>query len=294
MIIDGHAHAFGDYLTAQSIAETLEAAGAHQVVLSPGESAGNGGYWLPDLASRWPGWDPMRAVNRIVRVAVALSGKSSDIPAGNEEVFRLRQAIPGLVRQCYWLDPRPTGAMEDLARHFDQWRFCMVKLHQCWTPFTPSDQVIESVAAWCGETGLPLFVHIYRRNDVLSFLNLCRRHRRTQFILGHLIGAASAEENLRKLDNVYIDTSPPQLVASARILEAVRRVGSGRLLLGSDTPYGRQNLRRAIERVDSLPLTSVDKEMILGGNLAAMLSAVDPRAGGTSYGSDEQARTWRT
>lgn len=222
----------------------------------------------------------MYVVNRVVRAAIALTGKARNIVPGNEAVFRLRQSRPDRIRQCYWFDPRTTDALAVLDRCFAEWRFCMVKVHQCWTPFEADAQVIENLAAWCGKEGLPLFAHLYRRRDVPRFLDLCKRHRQTRFILGHLIGAASAEENLRKLDNVYLDTSPPQMVGSARILEAVRCIGSGRLFLGSDTPYGRQNLRRAIERVDSLPLTSGDKEMILGGNMAAMLSAVDERTSG--------------
>ncbi|MDI7276503.1 MAG: hypothetical protein QME94_11025, partial [Anaerolineae bacterium] len=89
MIIDGHAHAFGDYLTAELIARTLDAAGAQQVVLSPGESGRGRGYRLPDLASRWPERDLMPLVNRVVRAAVALAGKARNIVPGNQAVFRL-------------------------------------------------------------------------------------------------------------------------------------------------------------------------------------------------------------
>ncbi|MDI7276504.1 MAG: amidohydrolase family protein, partial [Anaerolineae bacterium] len=178
---------------------------------------------------------------------------------------------PDRIRQCYWFDPRSRDALAVLDQCFAEWRFCMVKVHQCWTPFEADDQVIESLAAWCGHEGLPLFAHPYRRRDVARFLELCKRHRRTRFILGHLIGAENAEHDAIRLDNLYLDTSPPQLVGDERIVAAVRRFGSGRIIMGSDTPYGRENLRRAIDRIDGLPLTSSDKDLILGSNLAAML-----------------------
>ena len=109
MIVDGHAHASGDYGTAGSIAATLDAAGVHQVVLCPGDSTGTGDYWLPDLASRYPQRDLLHAVNGVVRVAVALTGKARNIAAGNETVFRLLQTSAQRIRQCYWFDPRYTS-----------------------------------------------------------------------------------------------------------------------------------------------------------------------------------------
>jgi len=50
--------------------------------------------------------------------------------------------------------------------------------------------------------------------------------------------------------------------------------GAERLLLGSDTPYGRDNLRTSLERVDGLRVPSAEKALILGGNASRIYFGV--------------------
>ena len=55
------------------------------------------------------------------------------------------------------------------------------------------------------------------------------------------------------------------------MLKAVDHFGADKIVLGSDTPFGRNNLRRNIERVERLPLSQDEKGRILGLNLAELL-----------------------
>jgi hypothetical protein len=54
MIVDGHAHACGDYLTSESIMNKLDKAGVEKVILVPGELDSLKIYPLPNLARLLP------------------------------------------------------------------------------------------------------------------------------------------------------------------------------------------------------------------------------------------------
>ena len=77
---------------------------------------------------------------------------------------------------------------------------------------------------------------------------------------------------------MYFDFSCPDLVSDLRLRTALERFGAGRLILGSDAPYGRDNLARGIARIRSLDISEIDKELILGGNIERLLG-VTPGAG---------------
>lgn len=270
MILDGHAHACGEFVDVRRVQETLDAAGAHAVVLSPAEPGSERTYFVPNLA-RWlprPVW--MTPVNRLVRAAVRLRRMADALAAGNEGVFDMHRQAPERILQCYWLDTRLEDPLRHLEEAWDRMRFCMVKLHQCWTPFDPSGPLVHDVAAWCAGRNLPLFFHLYSARDVHACFEVIRARPQTSFILAHCIDVRVAEEKPR-VDNLFFDISPPDLVGTWQIRKAAGIVGADHVLLGSDTPYGRNNLRRNIARVRSLGLDAAFVDGILGNSLAALL-----------------------
>lgn len=54
IIIDGHSHACGKFLTSESIVSTLDKCGIDKVVIVPGELNSKTEYSLPNLASIFP------------------------------------------------------------------------------------------------------------------------------------------------------------------------------------------------------------------------------------------------
>jgi len=271
MIIDGHAHACGEYLDAPKILARLDAAGADAVALSPAEPGSARTYRVPDLAGRFPGPVWMYPVNRLVRVAVVLRRMAAKLETGNEQVHALRQAAPARILQCYWVDSGRPDALTHLDRRHAEWGFSMVKLHQCFTPFDPTGPLVEEIAHWCGRRGLPLFAHLYRPRDVAAYHATVKSHPQTNFVLAHCIDV-DVMAKLPRLPNLFFDISPPDLVSERQIRTAIAHAGADHVLLGSDTPYGRDNLRRNIEKIRRLEgLTEADRDRILGGNLHALL-----------------------
>ncbi|MDR2962496.1 MAG: hypothetical protein LBU90_02475 [Bacteroidales bacterium] len=68
----------------------------------------------------------------------------------------------------------------------------------------------------------------------------------TAFIVAHLIGFEDIA-GISRSENVCFDLSAPQLISQKRIENALQTVGSKRLFIGSDTPYGSNNLAINLE-----------------------------------------------
>lgn len=96
------------------------------------------------------------------------------------------------------------------------------------------------------------------------------RTRTLKVIIPHLgmLGGSPEEflEAFAPLENVYFDTS---LAGPALILKFVRRIGSHRVMFGSDVPFG--DMRVELEKILRLPLKTEEKEAILGENLRKIL-----------------------
>ncbi|MFC2123427.1 hypothetical protein ACFLU5_01345, partial [Bacteroidota bacterium] len=81
MIIDGHSHACGKFLTAESIVKALDNNGVDKVVLVPGELNSKSEYSLPDIAAIFPKYNVVKVTNYLTKFVMKLTGKVKDIPA---------------------------------------------------------------------------------------------------------------------------------------------------------------------------------------------------------------------
>jgi len=61
------------------------------------------------------------------------------------------------------------------------------------------------------------------------------------------------------------------LVSTQRVLKAIDFFGAEKLLMGTDTPYGKNNLKGNIDRIRTLPIPEEQKHLILGDNMAQLL-----------------------
>ena len=63
-----------------------------------------------------------------------------------------------------------------------------------------------------------------------------------------------------------------QNTSNYRVLKAIEYFRADKIILGSDTPYVKDNLKKNIERVKNLPLNQDEKGKILGLNLKELLN----------------------
>ena len=271
MIIDAHAHACGDFLYSKNIIEILDKNNVNKVVLVPGELGSSKNYTLPDLAARYPTRDVVNLTNLITKVIIGISGKARYIDAGNKYVYSLAKEFPNRIIQFYWIKLSTPHVFENLELDFEKYNFKGIKMHQCWESFNVGSDAFHRVSEWAASNQLPIFVHLFSKKEAKRLAQYLKSHRNTIFIIGHLFGLERYIEADLDSDNVYFEISTPDLVSKHRIMKAIKRFSALRVVLGSDIPYGQNNLKRNINRVMNLDISDEEKYSILGVNMKELL-----------------------
>jgi predicted TIM-barrel fold metal-dependent hydrolase len=271
MIIDAHAHACGEFLQGKNIIEILDRNNVDKVILVPGERGSAKTYSFPDLASRFPNKDVVPITNWITKMVITVSGKAKHIDAGNEYVYELAREFPDRIIQFYWIRLSTCNALRNLERDFKRYGFKGIKIHQCWESFKVGSEIFNRVTDWAASRELPIFVHLFSKKQAIRLAEYIKKHPETVFIIGHLFGLEKYIKADIKSDNIYFEISTPALVSIHRIKKAIKYFGADRILLGSDTPYGQNNLKTNIEKVMSLDISGEEKNLILGENMRKLL-----------------------
>lgn len=277
-MIDGHAHACGDLLTTEGILRTLDAHGVDKVVLVPGQHQSAKTYRLPNLAKRFPTREVANLTNAMTKLVVRATGSAKHVEADNEAVFGLTQACPGRVLQFYWVMLRHGFDLSAVSARHREWGFKGLKVHQCWDDFDVAGAAFDALADYAAANELPVFIHLNGAAQVTALAEFAAGRPDTTFIVGHLYGIERFLGAGHPLPNMYFDFSCPDLVSDLRLRRALEHLGAARLILGSDAPYGRDNLARGIARIRSLDIPETDKELALGGNMERLLG-LTPGAG---------------
>lgn len=271
MIIDAHAHACGDFLYGKNIIEILNNYDVDKVILVPGELESSKNYILPNLAARFPTKDVVTFTNLLTKVIIGMSGKAKQIDAGNEYVYTLTKEFPNRIIQFYWIRLSTSNALENLERDFKRYQFKGIKIHQCWESFDVSSEIFHIVAEWATSKRLPIFVHLFSNKEATRLAQYIKAHRNTVFIIGHLFALERYIAAEIDSDNVFFEISTPALISIQRLMKAIKCFGANRVVLGSDIPYGHDNLKKNIERVKNLDIPDEEKCLILGGNMKKIL-----------------------
>ncbi len=272
MIIDAHAHACGPFLRSGSLVEVLDRHGVDMVALVPGEPDSEKVYDLPNIGERFPKRDILVGVNRLIRTTTWLTRMARHVPQGNDHVYALARQHPDRVLPFHWILLSRFGGEEDLDCLYRKRRFLGLKLHQCWESFRVASDEFEQLASWATRAGLPIFVHLYSHSEVKQLVEYVRRNPRLKIIVGHLFGLELFIHSGIRSENVFFEISTPPLISLHRVLKAVETFGARQIVMGSDTPYGRDSLNVNVQRVRELPLAKDDKALILGGNMQRLLS----------------------
>ena len=151
----------------------------------------------------------------------------------------------------------------------------------------------RSLLRAASDLGIPVILHtgcIYNhlfykdpeQGHAERFAKWFKNYPQTQFILAHMNFHAPdvALDLMENHPNVQVDTSwqPAEVIG-----EAVRRVGSERILFGTDWPLVGNNMRVGLSRVhkcvDAGTLTETDAERILGLNALKLLGMLEDATG---------------
>jgi len=272
MIIDAHAHACGDFLSADSIVAILDKNNVDKVIIVPGELGSDRNYSLPDVAARFPNSDVIRFVNIPTKMVVWITGTAKHIEEGNRYVQALVEQYPDRFIQFYWVMLSQPDVLDKLERRYAEFGFKGIKLHQCWESFKVNSERFHNVVEWAASKDLPIFLHLYSWRQASRLALYIKEHPGTTFIIAHLFGLERYMKANIKSDNVFFEISTPQLVSVQRLKKAIQHFGAARVVLGSDTPYGKNNQEVNLRRVRELDITDEEKDLILGKNIKNLLN----------------------
>ncbi|AGL02375.1 amidohydrolase family protein [Desulfoscipio gibsoniae] len=271
MIIDGHAHSCGEFFASEKIIAKLNELNVDKVVLCPGVNNGPKNYnYIPGLAKIFSTTDILLSANKIIKLLSKIQ-QPDDIMQRNEYVYSLYLKYPDRIIQFFLADPSSNQIDTDLHEKFNSWGFNGIKLHQCTQSFEYASPGLEVIINFAREKEIPIFIHLRSTGNILKFIDIARKYSKVNFIIAHLIGLESFIKHKTILNNLYFEISPAPLISLKRIYMAIDHFGAGKVILGSDTPFGKDNLRKNIEKVTQLNISDREKELILGGNLQRIL-----------------------
>jgi len=272
MIVDAHAHACGEFADPIKLTEILDKLRVGKVALCPGLKGHTSAPTPPNIPVSAIKQHPLYSryfINPGIRFNYNfLLREKQD---GNEFVYSLAKEHPDRIIQIYWLDPRKPDFITKLEKDFGKWHFKGIKLHQVCTPFKSDGTEISDIARFCGERGLPLFIHLWSDGDALKLLNLAKSHSATDFILLHLVGLEAVGVQAKHTKNIHYEISPFSYIKETRLEYAIDTLGADRVMLGSDTPWDKGSLENNIARIGRLNIGSTEKERILGENAMDVL-----------------------
>jgi predicted TIM-barrel fold metal-dependent hydrolase len=269
MIIDAHAHAAGDYATAESIITTIKKYRIDKVVLCTSPK-NNIDLEAPPNFPFLKSPNSIYLLNRMLR----LGYKSfKDHGNGNQYVFGLKNKLPEVVIQFLWVNPLDPQHMDCLERNIEQYQVRGIKLHQAWDSFSIDGKEFNALAQVAHVHKLPIFIHLYSKKETWKLLEYAKKKREVTFIVAHMLGLDIFREERKSLSNVYFDTSGSERVRGRDILQAIQLFGDDHVFFGSDTPYAR--IEDQIDKIDRLELTDRVKELIFEKNIRSVLSLDD-------------------
>lgn len=270
MIIDGHAHACGIYSNGDSVIKYLDLHGIDMVVLCAGEPESNKNYNFPMLADIFKSVNLVYFLNKIICLASKISRVFNHVDEQNKVVYHISREHPQRIVNAYWANPLDEDCLKKLNKYYSLYHFKMIKMHQCCNRFDIYDQKSIEIIKWATDKKISIFIHLLSEEQVLRFIKVTNSFQNTMFIVAHMIGFEKINKSTKN-PNVYYDLSSPQIYPIKIVKKAFKAVGSTKLILGSDTPYGIDNIQKIQNRLKQLSLSQKDLDNIMGNNLAKLL-----------------------
>ena len=204
-----------------------------------------------------------------VTVVAANRAIQQDAHLGNTQALAAVDAHPGRISAYAvvnpWQDPE-----RELERLAGDERFVGIKVHPTLHKYPVTGSRYAAVWAFAEETGCPVLSHSEHRSayDAPSlFEAVAAEYPRAQVILGHAgitpAGVDEAIETAARFESLWLEVCGSQMTGPL-IQAMIERVGSRRVLFGSDFPFIDQ--RMSLGRVVCAPLTDGQRQDVLSGN----------------------------
>jgi predicted TIM-barrel fold metal-dependent hydrolase len=270
MIIDGHAHAIGEFGDLDRLIPILDSLSVDKVVICPGGGDPSYEPRKPKIKESFLSTRPMNHLlsNRFLRM---FHNKMKNRDTGNSHVNKMKNSYPDRIIQFFWINLLDENFEEEVLTSYKKWHFKGLKLHQCVVPFKNNSPEMKRLSEIALEKELPIFIHLYNAREVRRFVKLARENPGTNYIVAHMMGLEQIIRYGSDLKNVFFDTSTYYIISKKRIYKTIKYFGVDHIIMGSDSPLGYDNLENIILKIKTLEIPQEEKELILGGNISQLL-----------------------
>ncbi|TWD79275.1 hypothetical protein FB561_0331 [Kribbella amoyensis] len=204
-----------------------------------------------------------------VTVVAANRAIQQDAHLGNSQALAAVDAHPGRIAAYAvvnpWQDPE-----RELERLAGDDRFVGIKVHPSLHRYPVTGSRYSAVWAFAEETGCPVLSHSQHQSPYDApplFEAVAAKYPGAAVILGHAgitpPGVDESIEAAARYESLWLEVCGSQMTSSL-ILAMIERVGSRRVLFGSDFPFIDQ--RMSLGRVVCAPLTDGQRDDVLSGN----------------------------
>lgn len=182
-----------------------------------------------------------------------------NVAAENEYLYQLCQSVDYLY-QWVVIEPRTEETFEQAKRMLNTKKCVGIKLHPPFHKYSYDDYG-DRIFSLADEYGAIVLIHPWREAELI--LPYADKYPNATFIMAHLGGASHVNAIEKSVHgNVYTDVATAASTNNNVIEYAVNRIGSERILFGTDT-YSAGFVRG---RIDYALISDKDKENILVNN----------------------------
>jgi predicted TIM-barrel fold metal-dependent hydrolase len=182
---------------------------------------------------------------------------------------------PGRLFGFYWVNPKRSSILDEVSRALKH-GFVGLKFRPETDGYSLFNiSLLDSILSYACRMRMPVYVHCsgYGVSHPNALKHICSMYPELKVIVGHMAqGSVDAIKVAEDFDNVFLETSTYR---GFKVIEyAVNRVGSDRVLFGSDYPYS--NLQMEISKIMNLKISWDDKLKIMGLNSLSLLPSKPP------------------
>jgi hypothetical protein len=209
-----------------------------------------------------------------IEAAVCSSSKAVvyDFMEGNRELHRLLDPPSGMYGYVTVNPNYPELSKKEIDRYLGLREFKGVKFHTEYTGVPIRSERFIHIVEYAEPYEKPFLLHTYSQKHVSGVEDLAKRFDGVKFIMGHMGGTDTsgtggnwklAIKTAAEYSNLFLEICMTRL-ESGKIEEAVERVGSRRILYGSDMTL--LNPAHTIGMIIDAEITEEEKERIFYSN----------------------------
>lgn len=232
--------------------------------------------------------DPLEVVQTIRRcniTKILVSPMESLFPFGDADVLQgnlsAAKAVAENPELLQWVvvNPREERSYEQAAELLKTRTAVGIKIHPVAHIYDIKDKG-EAIFSFAAKHDLIVLTHSGDDQSLPEdFVPFANRFPNVKLILAHL-GCSSSDDRMlhakavemSRHGNIYVDTSSAMNILPNVLEKAVKRIGSDKILFGSDTPLYFTPMQRA--RIEFSEISETDKRNILYGNALKLFGEI--------------------